>query len=236
MQPTPKACASRLATRSVTTLFMIKTLPSRWTRFCSSGSCGLWAALLFVVLSWPGNAIHAAEPDAAAASAPSASPGLGLPLETPSDNSPASPVPSGPRETPSSAIENSVVKVFCTARYPDLSKPWTKTVPTEVSGSGVIIDGKRILTSAHVVLYASEVQVQPNQAGIKSRRLWSQSPGYRPRSPQARRRKVLRFAPTVAASTKATRSEGRSYRLWPSDGRNKSSVTKGLCRGSIRAL
>src|SRR5258707_14652093 len=40
-------------------------------------------------------------------------------------------------------------------------------VPTEVSGSGVIIDGKRILTNAHVVLYASEVQVQPNQGGDK---------------------------------------------------------------------
>jgi S1-C subfamily serine protease len=146
---------------------MIKTLPSRWTQFCSSGSCGLGAALLFVVLLWTGNAINAAEPDASPASAPSSSPGPGLPLETPSDNSQASPVPSGPRETPSSAIENSVVKVFCTARYPDLAKPWTKMVPTEVSGSGVIIDGKRILTNAHVVLYASQVQVQPNQGGDK---------------------------------------------------------------------
>jgi S1-C subfamily serine protease len=68
-------------------------------------------------------------------------------------------------ETPSSSVEPSVVKVFCTARYPDLYKPWTKTAPAEVSGSGVVIDGKRILTNAHIVLYAGDVQVQANQGG-----------------------------------------------------------------------
>jgi S1-C subfamily serine protease len=64
-------------------------------------------------------------------------------------------------------VENSVVKVFCTVRYPDLYRPWTKQAPTEVTGSGGVIEGKRILTSAHVVLYASQVQVQANQAGDK---------------------------------------------------------------------
>jgi S1-C subfamily serine protease len=64
-------------------------------------------------------------------------------------------------------VENAVVKVFTTARYPDLSKPWTKQSPQELSGSGVIIEGKRILTNAHVVLYASQVQIQANQAGDK---------------------------------------------------------------------
>lgn len=64
-------------------------------------------------------------------------------------------------------IENSVVKVFSTARYPDPYRPWTKQAPAESSGSGVIIEGRRILTNAHVVLYASQVQVQVNQSGDK---------------------------------------------------------------------
>ena len=31
----------------------------------------------------------------------------------------------------------------------------------------MVIDGKRILTNAHVVLYASQIQIQANQAGDK---------------------------------------------------------------------
>src|ERR1700691_682047 len=65
------------------------------------------------------------------------------------------------------AIENSVVKVFATLRYPDPFKPWTKQAPSEVSGSGVVIEGRRILTNAHVVLYATQVQIQANAAGDK---------------------------------------------------------------------
>jgi S1-C subfamily serine protease len=64
-------------------------------------------------------------------------------------------------------IENSVVKVFATMRYPDPFRPWTKQAPSEVTASGVVIDGKRILTNAHVVLYATQVQVQANAAGDK---------------------------------------------------------------------
>jgi len=62
-------------------------------------------------------------------------------------------------------VANSVVKVFSAARYPDSYKPWTKQAPTEVTGSGVVIKGRRILTNAHLVLYASQVQVQANQSG-----------------------------------------------------------------------
>jgi S1-C subfamily serine protease len=67
----------------------------------------------------------------------------------------------------SSVVENAVVKIFATVRYPDLYKPWTKQAPSEVTGSGVVIEGKRILSNAHVVLYASQVQVQANQSGDK---------------------------------------------------------------------
>ena len=72
-----------------------------------------------------------------------------------------------PAPAPSSQVENSVVKVFATVRYPDFGRPWSKQSPREVSGSGVVIEGKRILTNAHVILYASQVQVQANQAGDK---------------------------------------------------------------------
>jgi S1-C subfamily serine protease len=73
--------------------------------------------------------------------------------------------------TPEPAVsrdaENAVVKVFSTVRLPDLSRPWAKAPPQEISGSGVIIEGQRILTNAHVVAYASQVQVQANQSGDK---------------------------------------------------------------------
>jgi len=78
-----------------------------------------------------------------------------------------SPAPAAPVDTGTDPVANSVVKVFSTVRYPDPYKPWTKQAPAEFSGSGVVIEGKRILTCAHVVLYASQVQVQANQAGDK---------------------------------------------------------------------
>ena len=64
-------------------------------------------------------------------------------------------------------LENSVVKIFSTMRYPDPFKPWTKQAPSEATASGVVIEGRRILTNAHAVLYASQVQIQANAAGDK---------------------------------------------------------------------
>jgi S1-C subfamily serine protease len=67
----------------------------------------------------------------------------------------------------SPALENSVVKIFSTMRYPDPFKPWAKQAPSEATASGVVIEGKRILTNAHAVLYATQVQIQANAAGDK---------------------------------------------------------------------
>ena len=67
----------------------------------------------------------------------------------------------------SSLIENSVVKVFTTLRVPDLLKPWNKQAGREVTGSGLVIEGRRILTNAHVVLYAGLIQIQGNKSGDK---------------------------------------------------------------------
>ena len=91
------------------------------------------------------------------------------PLVTPTPEAKPSPVVvlSPPAATPSKAVENSVVKIFATLRLPDPNKPWTKKEPNEITASGAVISGKRILTNAHVVQYASEVQVQANQAGDK---------------------------------------------------------------------
>jgi len=57
--------------------------------------------------------------------------------------------------------------VFTTARFPDPFQPWTKQSPSEATGTGVVIEGKRILSNAHVVEYASRVEIQANQAGDK---------------------------------------------------------------------
>ncbi|MBI3712200.1 MAG: trypsin-like peptidase domain-containing protein [Burkholderiales bacterium] len=65
------------------------------------------------------------------------------------------------------SLEKSVVKVFSTLRGPDPFKPWGKASPQEVTGSGVVIEGRRILTNAHVVQYASQVQIQTGQEGDK---------------------------------------------------------------------
>src|SRR5436305_769750 len=113
------------------------------------------------------DSVNGTEPEKPTPAATMPPGGLGLQLPTPSPSAPSVAESTTPQVTPSSAVENSVVKVFASARYPDLAKPWTKQAPTEVTGSGVIIEGKRILTNAHVVLFASEVQVQANQAGDK---------------------------------------------------------------------
>jgi S1-C subfamily serine protease len=76
-------------------------------------------------------------------------------------------VAAGPSPAIAHEAENAVVKVFSTMRRPDVARPWSKASPLEATGSGVVIEGKRILTNAHVVAYASLVQVQGNQAGDK---------------------------------------------------------------------
>jgi S1-C subfamily serine protease len=64
-------------------------------------------------------------------------------------------------------IRESVLKVSATVRYPDILHPWTKQSPHEVSGTAVIIDGRRILTNAHAVLYASQLSIESQQSSEK---------------------------------------------------------------------
>jgi S1-C subfamily serine protease len=64
-------------------------------------------------------------------------------------------------------VRESVVKISATLRQPDFFKPWAKSSPQEVSGTGVVIEGKRILTNAHVASYASQLFVESNQSSDK---------------------------------------------------------------------
>jgi S1-C subfamily serine protease len=64
----------------------------------------------------------------------------------------------------SDEIPQSVVKIHTTARYPDFVRPWAKRSAEEVTGSGAVIAGNKILTNAHVVRYASRLFVQFSQS------------------------------------------------------------------------
>lgn len=73
--------------------------------------------------------------------------------------------PTGRAQAPAKPdLRQSVVKIHTTARPPSLFQPWRKEGPRDSSGTGVVIDGKRILTNAHVVAYATQVYVQPYQS------------------------------------------------------------------------
>jgi len=64
-------------------------------------------------------------------------------------------------------VRDLVVKIHAIHHTPDVLRPWTKNSPQHVGGSGVVIAGKRILTNAHVVRYASQIYVQPNQSATR---------------------------------------------------------------------
>ena len=58
-------------------------------------------------------------------------------------------------------VRPAVVCVMSVQRVPMLTRPWLKQTSSGGWGSGVVIDGERILTNAHVVTYASQIYVQP---------------------------------------------------------------------------
>ena len=84
---------------------------------------------------------------------------------TPADPA-GSRAPAGPPAAAQPDLEISMVKIIVERRVPDLSRPWMNNPSTQY-GTGVIIDGKRILTTANAVRYASQVQVQGFGSGDK---------------------------------------------------------------------
>jgi S1-C subfamily serine protease len=63
--------------------------------------------------------------------------------------------------------EESVVKIIAAPTLPDPARPWAKPASGDGNGTGVIIDGSRILTNAHVVMYSPEVFVQARPSDEK---------------------------------------------------------------------
>jgi S1-C subfamily serine protease len=59
------------------------------------------------------------------------------------------------------------VQVTSTHAAPDLSKPWARLPIRTVSGSGFVVTGQRILTNAHLVEYATDIQIAGNRGEDK---------------------------------------------------------------------
>jgi S1-C subfamily serine protease len=64
-------------------------------------------------------------------------------------------------------VSKSVVKIFANQQVTDYFRPWTRHSGQDATGSGVVIAGKRILTNAHVVAYATQIFVQFDKTGEK---------------------------------------------------------------------
>ncbi|MGD9208724.1 MAG: trypsin-like peptidase domain-containing protein, partial [Syntrophobacterales bacterium] len=64
-------------------------------------------------------------------------------------------------------VKNSVVKIYTVYNTYDYDRPWQMKGQDSCSGSGTIIDGKRILTNAHVV--ADHTFIQVRRAGDAKR-------------------------------------------------------------------
>ncbi len=62
---------------------------------------------------------------------------------------------------------DAAVKVVASVRYPNPVRPWAKGNSAENVGTGVVIEGNRVLTSAHLVMYATEVSVQARPGADK---------------------------------------------------------------------
>ena len=60
----------------------------------------------------------------------------------------------------STSINDSIVKIYSTAREYNYQTPWCPPTTGRYSGSGFIIEGNLILTNAHVVADASFIEVQ----------------------------------------------------------------------------
>jgi len=124
---------------------------------------GALAALLACMLCGASAVAAVTDPVTPPAAPPNAAP---LPA-APAPAAAAAPPPAEMTAPIAHEAEAAVVKVFATMRRPDIEKPWSKAAPVDATGTGVVIEGRRILTNAHVVAYASQVQVQGNQSGDK---------------------------------------------------------------------
>lgn len=73
--------------------------------------------------------------------------------------------PAAPPAVVSASVEAGVVRVLVYANPPDFFSPWQKIGTQAASGSGVIIEGRRILTNAHLVDDAVGIEVKRAGSG-----------------------------------------------------------------------
>jgi S1-C subfamily serine protease len=64
-------------------------------------------------------------------------------------------------------FDSSIVRVTVTRYSPNVLQPWTKANADDASATGFLIENKRVLTNAHVVQYASQIYVQPDNSPEK---------------------------------------------------------------------
>ncbi|WP_288131816.1 serine protease [Microbulbifer sp.] len=57
-------------------------------------------------------------------------------------------------------LKRSIIKIYTTAAAPDFFNPWALLNAKQLSGSGAVIEGRQILTNAHVIANGSFIQVQ----------------------------------------------------------------------------
>ena len=65
---------------------------------------------------------------------------------------------------PQKDFKGSVVKIFSSSSVPDVYMPWQSLMRQQAIGSGAVIDGNRILTSAHVVAYPTFIEVKKSDS------------------------------------------------------------------------
>ncbi len=63
-------------------------------------------------------------------------------------------------ENAQDSIKDAIVKIYTMKSEPSYSNPWMMLPPKNISGSGCIISGQRILTNAHVVADHTTIQVR----------------------------------------------------------------------------
>src|SRR5688500_797391 len=64
-------------------------------------------------------------------------------------------------------FDSSIVCLTVTRYSPNVLQPWTKASANESTGTGFVIDNKRILTNAHVIEFASQIYLQPDNSPDK---------------------------------------------------------------------
>jgi S1-C subfamily serine protease len=64
-------------------------------------------------------------------------------------------------------FDKSIVRVAVTRYGPNVIQPWTKASAGDASATGFLIDNKRVLTNAHVVEFASQIYIQPDNSPEK---------------------------------------------------------------------